>query len=97
MPTYLVAVSVGRYDELSADAAGVPLTQWSVDLNEPIAPAERLARWLGGFASDRVASATLVNNAGVVGVPAPLGRVPLAEISQAISASIGAGSVRAAG
>jgi aminopeptidase N len=25
MPTYLVAVSVGRYDELTADAAGVPL------------------------------------------------------------------------
>ena len=57
-------------------------------LNEPIAPAERLTRWLGGFASNRVASATLVNNAGVVGLPAPLGRVPLAEISHAMRAGL---------
>jgi len=71
-----------------ASVVGVPLAQWSVDLNEPIAPAERLGRWLAGFQPAQVASATLINNAGVVGVPAPLGHVPLAEISHAMRAGL---------
>ena len=69
--------------QAQAAAAGVPLTQWSVDLAEPLQPAERLADWLAGFDPAPLRSATLINNAGVVGLPAPLGQVPLAELSRA--------------
>jgi NAD(P)-dependent dehydrogenase (short-subunit alcohol dehydrogenase family) len=69
--------------QAQAGAAGVALTQWPVDLAEPLQSAERLADWLAGFDPARLRSATLINNAGVVGVPAPLAQVPLAELAQA--------------
>lgn len=69
--------------QAQAGAAGVALAQWSVDLAEPLAPAERLAPWLAGFDPAQLHSATLINNAGLVGVPAALDQVPLAELSRA--------------
>lgn len=69
--------------QAQADANAVALTQWPVDLAEPLHSAERLADWLAGFDPAQLRSATLINNAGVVGVPAPLGQVPLAELAQA--------------
>jgi NAD(P)-dependent dehydrogenase (short-subunit alcohol dehydrogenase family) len=74
--------------QAQAEAAGAALTQWSVDLGEPLRPAEQLARWLGGFDGAALHSATLINNAGLVGVPAPLGQVPLAELSGATRAGL---------
>ena len=74
--------------QAQAEAAGATLTQWPVDLGEPLKPAERLASWLADFDPTRLASATLINNAGLVGVPAPLGRVPLTELSQATRAGL---------
>lgn len=70
-------------DERAA-AAQVPLTQWAIDLGEPMPAAERLAQWLADPARGVFASATLVNNAGVVGQPAPLSHVPLAVVSAAL-------------
>ena len=74
-----------QHEGLQAQAAanGLALTQWSVDLAEPLQPAERLADWLASFDPSQLRSATLINNAGLVGVPAPLGQVPLAQLSQA--------------
>ncbi|MES2716553.1 MAG: SDR family NAD(P)-dependent oxidoreductase [Pseudomonadota bacterium] len=71
-----------------ADAAGVPLQQWTADLAEPQPVAERLAGWLAGFDGAAVASVTLVNNAGVVGLPANLDQVPLATLSLALRAGL---------
>lgn len=74
--------------QAAADAAGVPLTQWTADLADPQPVAERLAAWLAGFDGARVAGATLVNNAGVVGLPATLGQVPLPTLTLAMRAGL---------
>ncbi len=74
--------------QASADAAGVPLAQWTADLANTQPVAERLAAWLAGFDGAAVASATLVNNAGVVGLPATLGAVPLATLTLAMRAGL---------
>lgn len=67
-----------------AQANGVPLTQWTLDLADAVAAATRLERWLDGFDPAEIASATLINNAGVVGQPGALDEVPLATLSQAL-------------
>ena len=74
--------------QAQADAAGVPLTQWTADLADPQPVAERLATWLGSVDATAVASATLINNAGVVGLPATLSQVPLATLTLAIRAGL---------
>ena len=74
--------------QAAADAAGVPLTQWTADLADPQPVAERLAAWLGGFDGATVASASLINNAGVVGLPATLGQVPLPTLTLAMRAGL---------
>ena len=74
-------------DEL-ARSRGALLTQWQVDLAEPLLPAQRLGEWLAGFHPQDVASVTLINNAGVVSTPAPLGAGPLAELSLAMRAGL---------
>lgn len=74
--------------QAQADAAGLPLTQWTADLADPQPVAEQLAAWLGGFDAATVASATLINNAGVVGLPSALGQVPLATLTLAMRAGL---------
>jgi len=71
-----------------ADAAGVPLQQWTLDLADAPAAAARLQAWLQGLDGGGFASATLINNAGLVGTPAPLDQVPLAELSTALRAGL---------
>ena len=86
LPGHAVLGMARRQNEdlqAQAEASGVALTQWSVDLAEPLQPAERLTEWLAGFDPAQLRSATLINNAGLVGVPAPLGQVPLTQLSQA--------------
>ncbi len=70
--------------QVQADAAGVRLEQWPVDLAEALPAAQRLQAWLGEFDGAALASATLINNAGVVSTPAPLGLGPLQELSTAL-------------
>jgi len=67
-----------------ADAAGVHLAQWPIDLIDAAGAAQKLQTWLSGCDGATFASVTLINNAGVVGRLAPLDRVPLAELSQAL-------------
>ena len=74
--------------QAAADAAGVPLTQWTADLADPQPVAERLATWLAGFDGTAVSSANLINNAGVAGLPAPLGQVPMPLLSLAMRAGL---------
>jgi len=71
-----------------ARASGAALTQWAVDLSDPLLPAERLSDWLNAPERGEVASVTLINNAGVVGLPAALDQVPLATLQGAMRAGL---------
>ncbi|CAN5768717.1 SDR family oxidoreductase [soil metagenome] len=64
-----------------AKAAGAELTQWEQDLSDPVAAAARLSAWLQTVDAQRFDSATLINNAGTVGTPAPLSAAVQAELS----------------
>lgn len=55
-----------------AALAQVPLEQWTQDLAQASASAERLRHWLLAQPGGRFASATLINNAGVIPPIAPL-------------------------
>ena len=65
-------------------AASAELVAWSVDLADPQPVATRLARWLAAQDPDTLASATLINNAGVTPPPAPLQAVPPDDLSRAL-------------
>lgn len=64
--------------------AGAELVAWSCDLADAAAVAERLASWLGQLDDRALASATLINNAGMIPQPAPLPAVPASELAQAL-------------
>ena len=72
-----------RAPELSA-APGAELIAWTMDLAEPAPVAARLEQWLGEQATATLASATLINNAGVVSRLAPLTAIDSADLAQAI-------------
>lgn len=84
----VLGISRGRHPTLEADAAaaGASALQWQADLADALPVAERLRAWLA--AQGPVASATLINNAGVVGEPAPAAEVPLATLQQALRAGL---------
>lgn len=64
----LLCISRKRNPELQAqaDAAGAVLEQWSADLGDAAALAVQLAEWLQACDPQRLASATLINNAGAI-------------------------------
>ena len=72
--------------ELARDAAqaGVTLLDWRQDLADAQGASERLRAWLLTQASEGFASATLINNAGLIPQIAPLSRVDLANLAQAL-------------
>ncbi len=70
--------------QAQADAAGICLEQWPLDLTDAVAAAQCLQHWLSGLDGSHYASATLINNAGVVGQLAALDQVPLGALSQAL-------------
>jgi len=67
-----------------ADAAGAPLVQWSQDLADSAGARERLANWLGGLRPIDLASATLINNAGVIPRIGPLDECPPDQLANAL-------------
>jgi benzil reductase ((S)-benzoin forming) len=70
--------------QAQAATAGVQLAQWPIDLTDTLGAAQKLQTWLAGCDGATLASATLINNAGVIGRLAPLDQVPLVELSQAL-------------
>ncbi|MFZ5540052.1 MAG: SDR family NAD(P)-dependent oxidoreductase [Pseudomonadota bacterium] len=58
--------------EARAAAAGARLEQWALDLAHGIGAAARLEAWLHGQPRDRFTTATLINNAGVLGKVGPI-------------------------
>ena len=63
---------------------GGELLSWSLDLSQPVAAAQHLQDWLMAQAATRWASATLINNAGVVSQPAPLSSASSEDLSNAL-------------
>ena len=67
-----------------APAPGAQLMQWTEDLAQAEAVSQRLLAWLQGQTGDGFASATLINNAGVIARIEPLSASDPAELAQAL-------------
>lgn len=62
--------------------AGPSCEQWTVDLADPAPVAARLTEWLA--AQGTPASATLINNAGLIPAIAPVGDIAAADLARAM-------------
>ena len=83
---HLLCISRHTSADLAALAAqrGATLEQWSADLADAGPVAQRLAAWLAAWDPAAVASATLINNAGVIGALTPLRDGESADIANAL-------------
>lgn len=68
----------------AAHAVRCPLQQWEQDLSRPPQSAQRLADWLTTQGPDGYASATLINNAGVIPRVTHLAHAGLGDVSHAL-------------
>jgi len=82
----LVGISRGVSQELAAapKGEGSALEQWPHDLDDATQAAAHLSQWLAGVPAGRFASATLINNAGVIARPAPLSDAQLPDLVRAL-------------
>ena len=71
-----------------ADATGATLEQWARDLADGAGAAQAMASWLQTHAAIAWASATLINNAGVISALAPLRQGNLADLTQALRVGV---------
>lgn len=67
-----------------ASERGARLEQWSQDLADAIGAAERLRQWLAAQPAGPIASATLINNAGVIPTISPLGGIATDDLANAL-------------
>jgi NAD(P)-dependent dehydrogenase (short-subunit alcohol dehydrogenase family) len=78
--------------EAEARSRGVALEQWSADLGDPPAVAERLRAWLKSAAvaerGARAATVTLINNAALLAEPAPVAATDTATLSAALRVTL---------
>jgi NAD(P)-dependent dehydrogenase (short-subunit alcohol dehydrogenase family) len=77
-------LTLSRHPAPLSAPEGAVLEQWSADLAAPALVAARLAGWLRGIDPATVASATLINNAGVVSQLAPLRDVEADDLAAAL-------------
>jgi NAD(P)-dependent dehydrogenase (short-subunit alcohol dehydrogenase family) len=82
----LLCISRKTHSDLdeSAQQHGTRCEQWPQDLAHPAVAAARLETWLRGKESEPWDSVTLINNAAVVPKAAPVGAIPMEELSDAI-------------
>lgn len=71
-----------------AAARGATIEQWALDVAHDIGVAARLEAWLHPQAGARVASATLVNNAGLLGTVGPLEQMPADELAAVLRVNL---------
>jgi benzil reductase ((S)-benzoin forming) len=83
---HLLCISRQVNDTLTAEAKtlGAPLTQWSQDLADTTAAANRLQTFLESQPASTWASATLINNAGVIPRIGPLDQCPPDDLANAL-------------
>ncbi len=67
-----------------AESQGAQLVQWQQDLADSLTASRRLSDWLSLQPNDRFASATLINNAGVLARIAPLRDASAADLANAL-------------
>jgi NAD(P)-dependent dehydrogenase (short-subunit alcohol dehydrogenase family) len=79
----LLCISRATSPELQSLATqkGATLLQWPADLAESAPVASRLLDWLVAQAAEALASATLINNAGIIGRIGPLDPMDTASIA----------------
>lgn len=82
----VLCISRHRNDALAQQAAtlGCTLDQWPLDLADGVQVAQRLTQWLAALVSNSLASATLINNAGVLPRIAPLSASDPADLAHAL-------------
>jgi benzil reductase ((S)-benzoin forming) len=82
----LLTLSRHTPDGLAGEAAarGATLIAWSQDLADGAAASVRLAQWLGTQPAGRFASATLINNAGVIPRIGPLSDADADDLAHAL-------------
>jgi benzil reductase ((S)-benzoin forming) len=82
----VLCISRKANEELAAkaQAAGAKCEQWTQDLAEPASAAARLADWLGRQIPGTFASATLINNAGMIPRIAPLSGIAAEDLASAL-------------
>jgi NAD(P)-dependent dehydrogenase (short-subunit alcohol dehydrogenase family) len=82
----LLCISRGSSEALAQQAAacGAELLQWQADLSEAAPVAQRLQEWLASQDPQTLASATLINNAGVISELAPLRAGKSDDLAQAL-------------
>jgi NAD(P)-dependent dehydrogenase (short-subunit alcohol dehydrogenase family) len=79
----LLCISRGSSAALAAVARerGAELQQWPADLSDPAPVADRVLAWLRAREPAQLASATLINNAGLVGRLGPLEPALFADVA----------------
>jgi benzil reductase ((S)-benzoin forming) len=82
----LLCISRKHNDDLGrrATSLGRRCEQWALDLAQPEAAATRLEVWLAKVDAGTLASATLINNAGLLPRLAPLADIPAPELANAL-------------
>jgi NAD(P)-dependent dehydrogenase (short-subunit alcohol dehydrogenase family) len=82
----LLCISRHANPDLAAQAtqAGCALTQWSMDLAQATQAAQALTEWLQARTADEFASATLINNAGLIPALSALSQSDPLALSQAL-------------
>ena len=82
----LLCISRKTNDSLAGQSsrAGLSCEQWAHDLSRPETAAAKLETWLSRRDGAALASATLINNAGLLPPIAPLGGVPARDLSDAM-------------
>ncbi len=83
---HLLCISRHTNDDLTraAEQTSVPLTQWTQDLADGLGASQRLKDWLAGLDASAYASATLINNAGVIPRIGPLSQADAQDLAQAL-------------
>ena len=77
-------LALSRREPALSGPPGAALQQWAVDLAHAAPVAERLHAWLAALDKERLSSATLINNAGVVSKLAPLSGVASDDLVNAL-------------
>jgi len=72
----------------TANQVGTKLEQWSIDLAYPVAAATRLETWLSELDSSVYTSATLINNAALIGHIGPIEQMPADELAAVMSVNL---------
>lgn len=84
--TTLLCISRGSAESLNAraEAVGATLIQWSADLTDGAAVSAQLEQWMEAYSPSNFASATLINNAGMIPAIVPLRDADFSDLARAL-------------